>query len=81
MAFPIAEILPYKLRVADISQTGWSGHSAVSVFSRVLPPGAETVFPPSEGRQEWGARHLLFLLSDAVSDSRFHPPLPFIPVE
>lgn len=74
----MAEILPYKLKVADVSQTGWCGHGTTSVFSRAVPPSSETVFPPSEGWGERRARHLLFLIPDDVSDSHSHLPLPFI---
>lgn len=78
-ALPIAEILPYKLKVAELNKTEWPGHGIISFFSHAVPPSSETVFRPSKGRREWRAWHFLFLIPDDVSDSSllssstFHP--------
>lgn len=78
-ALPIAEILPYKLKVADFNKTGWSGRSIISFFSHALPPSSETGFQPSKGWREWRARHFLFLIPDDVSDSLLSSPTALHP--
>lgn len=65
-----ADILPYKLKVAYLNKTGWSGHSMVSFSLMLFHPVLRLFSSPVKGGENED-RHALFLIPDNVSDSSF----------